>query len=75
MAGPNSAPNGDTRLVVGHSNSESACEIHGQAHVGWCEETMDLLAEEKISSPRCSVGPLRWYLLSRGRLKTGKTNA
>jgi len=58
MAGPNSAPNGDTRIIRGHVNEEFACETHREC-------TLD--------TDRCKVVPLRWYLSKRGRLQTGKT--
>lgn len=69
MAGPNSAPNGDTRIVVGHVDADYACEIHGTKHLDWCEET----EQGEFDFPACHVVPLRYYLAKRNRLRSGKT--
>lgn len=58
MAGPNSAPNGDTRIVRGHVDEEFVCEKHRE-----CD----------LDTDKCQVVPLRWYLSKRNRLRTGKT--
>jgi len=73
MAGPNSAPNGDTRIVVGHVHADYACEIHGTKHLGWCEETERGIASGRFDFPACHVVPLRHYLAKRNKLRTGKT--
>lgn len=59
MPGPNSAPNGDTRIVRGHINEEFVCEKHYQ--------------ELEKCDNQCRITPLRIYLTNRSRLRTGKT--
>lgn len=61
MPGPNSCPNGDISLMLGHVNEEFACVKHGR-NGEWCD-----------IDPKCSFVSLRTYLASRGRLVTGKT--
>lgn len=58
MAGPNSAPNGDTRIVRGHINEEFVCEKH-KRELEKCND--------------CTLIPLRVYLAKRNMLRTGKT--
>lgn len=58
MAGPNSVPNGDTRLMMGHVNTEYRCDTHRVC-------TQD--------SESCRVITLREWLLKRNRLVTGKS--
>jgi len=58
MAGPNSVPNGDTRLMMGHVNTEYRCDTHSKC--SW---------EEKS----CKIITLREWLAKRNRLRTGKT--
>jgi hypothetical protein len=62
MSGPNSCPNGDTRVMLGHVNEEFACPKHGQKELDVCQ-----------SRKGCDMMPLRWYLAERNRLVTGKT--
>lgn len=62
MSGPNSAPNGDTRLVLGHVNEAFVCSKHGDKELDVCS-----------GKPGCEMMSLRHYLASRGRLVTGKT--
>lgn len=59
MPGPNSAPNGDSRLVAGSANAEILCDVH--------TEKCDMLTKN------CKVVTLREYLARRKRLITGKT--
>lgn len=59
MPGPNSAPNGDTRIVRGHINEEFVCEKH-KAELEKCDK-------------KCTLLPLRVYLSKRNLLRTGKT--
>lgn len=58
MPGPNSAPNGDTRIVRGHINEEFRCDKHRE-----CNQT----------SKECNIIPLRVWLQKRNLLRTGKT--
>jgi hypothetical protein len=67
MAGPNSVPNGDTRLMMGHVNTVYLCDKHGDKELDKCEER---LTREK--NP-CKMITLREYLAARKRLITGKT--
>jgi hypothetical protein len=73
MAGPNSTPNGDTTLSLGHVNEKFACNLHGEKHLDWCEETESGISTGKFDFPNCNVVSLRNYLASRNRLVTGKT--
>lgn len=61
MPGPNSAPNGDARLVVGVSQ-DYMCERHADKELDECLDRHPSL-----------VVPLRYYLAKRNRLRTGKT--
>lgn len=58
MAGPNSAPNGDTTIVRGHVNEEfiRVKRWDAELELEWFEEV-----------------PKRTYLAQRNRLRTGKT--
>lgn len=73
MAGPNSAPNGDRRIVVGDIHGEFVCELHGPKHLAWCNDTVAGLMTGEFDFPRCRVVPLRYHLARRGLLRTGKT--
>jgi hypothetical protein len=59
MPGPNSAPNGDTRIVKGHFNEEFVCATHYREY-DRCNE-------------KCKNISLRDYLAKRNMLRTGKT--
>lgn len=74
MAGPNSAPNGDTRIVMGHVNEEFVCMLHGPKHLAWCNETVAGLMDGRYTYPACKVVSLRQHLALRGHLVTGKTS-
>lgn len=67
MPGPNSVPNGDTRLMRGHINEAFVCQRHVDKHLDVCYDRVD--AEKNA----CVVVPLRQYLAERNRLRTGKT--
>ena len=67
MSGPNSAPNGDTRVVKGHINEEFMCDKHGDKHLDECE------SNQVLDRSHCDVVSLRDYLAKRNRLVTGKT--
>lgn len=58
MPGPNSSPNGDTRIVRGHINEEFRCDTHRE-----CVQ----------DGENCKIIPLRWWLAKRNLLHTGKT--
>ena len=62
MPGPNSCPNGDTRVMLGHVNEEFVCYKHGDKELDLC-----------YSRSGCNIISLRVYLSERGRLRTGKT--
>lgn len=62
MPGPNSCPNGDTRVMRGHVNEAFVCNKHGEKELDVC-----------YSRENCTIVPLRDYLFSRNRLVTGKT--
>lgn len=62
MPGPNSCPNGDTRVMRGHVNEVFVCEKHGDKETYECS-----------MKPGCKLVPLRDYLYKRNRLVTGKT--
>ena len=62
MPGPNSVPTGDTRLMMGHVNTEYVCFTHKDKHLDVCE-----------SKKGCEIVSLREYLSARGALRTGKT--
>jgi hypothetical protein len=57
MPGPNSAPNGDTTIVLGHINEEFCKEVRLK---GYAEEYIEWI-------------PKREWLAKRNRLRTGKT--
>lgn len=58
MPGPNSSPNGDTRIVRGHWNEEFRCDKHRE-----CSQ----------AQKDCNIIPLREWLSKRNMLRTGKT--
>lgn len=62
MSGPNSAPNGDTSIVLGHVNEKFVCSKHGDKELDVCERREN-----------CNMESLRVYLTKRNRLVTGKT--
>lgn len=72
MPGPNSCPNGDTRVSRGHINEVFVCKIHGEKSLDDCEwKSVNL---DKYGEPyACSIIPLREYLAQRNMLRTGKT--
>ena len=59
MPGPNSSPNGDTRIVRGHWNEEFRCDVGHKCGA-------------KDAGP-CRIIPLRVWLSKRNKLRTGKT--
>jgi hypothetical protein len=74
MAGPLSVLNGDERIVRGSVNEEFVCVLHGQKHLAWCNDTVAGLMSGEFDFPACRVVPLRYWLATRGRLITGKTD-
>lgn len=75
MSGPNSAPNGDTRLVMGHVNEEFMCQTHGNKHLDRCEKNLVYTIDERLDGKKCVVVGLRTYLAQRNKLVTGKTKS
>jgi hypothetical protein len=76
MPGPNSVPNGDTRLMLGHMNEAFICEVHSDKNLDLCFEREGMYYTDKhgelVLYP-CRVVSLRNYLAKRNRLVTGKT--
>jgi hypothetical protein len=70
MSGPNSVPNGDTRVMRGHMSEVFICDWHGKEVPG--PESRCPKQSKDPENP-CPILPLRWYLLKRNRLRTGKT--
>ncbi len=62
MPGPQSTPNGDTRIIAGHVNEAFVCGTHFEKHLDKCQQNED-----------CKIISLRAYLTKRNRLVTGKT--
>lgn len=67
MPGPLSTPNGDTGLARGHVNERFACVKHAEKELDEC------YLRASLDESSCVVVPLRTYLASRNRLRTGKT--
>lgn len=63
MPGPNSCPNGDTTVMRGSTNERFVCYTHNTEGFG----------DKCTGDEKCKIVPLRWYLESRGKLRTGKT--
>lgn len=62
MPGPNSARNGDTRIILGHIDEVFVCVKHGEKELDKCQNRAG-----------CTMESLRLYLAKRNRLVTGKT--
>ena len=76
MPGPNSCPNGDARLILGHVNEAFMCEVHADKQLDLCVERQGKQYVDKhgeVCNYRCHVVSLRHYLARRNMLRTGKT--
>lgn len=62
MPGPQSTPNGDTRIIAGHVNEAFVCGTHFDKRLDLCQ-----------GDEECRIITLRAYLAKRNRLVTGKT--
>lgn len=72
MPGPNSAPNGDTRLVRGHINE--AFTVISRRTCARCYAQYVASVPEKQEPEPYIMLPLREHLARHGNLVTGKTS-